>query len=85
MIAQRHFGPVAAFSLRFFVVVGALTGVLWVGVKGSFSVAGTPQNLNLMFPLLAFGLEMYTNAARHLEKFIERPINRWIGRVRTQD
>jgi CHASE2 domain-containing sensor protein len=85
MITQKHFGPVAAFSLRFVVVVGALTGVLWVGVKGSFSVAGTPQNLNLMFPLLAFGLEMYTNAARHLEKFIERPINRWIGRVRTQD
>jgi hypothetical protein len=63
------------------VVVGALTGVLWVGIKGSFSVAGTPQNLNLMFPLLAFGLEMYTTAARHLEMFIERPINRWIGRA----
>lgn len=81
MIKQKHFGPVIASGLRLMVVVGALTGVLWVGIKGSFSVAGTPQNLNLMFPLLAFGLEMYTTAARHLEMFIERPINRWIGRA----
>jgi CHASE2 domain-containing sensor protein len=81
MIKQKHFGPLVASGLRLIVVVGALTGVLWVGIKGSFSVAGTPQNLNLMFPLLAFGLEMYTTAARHLEIFIERPINRWIGRA----
>jgi hypothetical protein len=81
VIAQRKMAEVATFFLRFAVVLCTLTLVLWIGIKGSFSLTDSTQNLDLMLPVLAFGLELYTNAARYLEQRIERPINHLLQRL----